>query len=218
MSARWTGSERVLTATLAAIAALTFFLPLFSIHLPMLGDEEVTGYDTAAKIRQLTEQVRSLTGHGQSGSSPRLPRLPSTGAGGASGEPSTLPASIRFSWLIPVLIIAAFAGAVLTLLGSLVSLTLARIASAAGAVSGLLALLHLWLMDSDIHQALQESIQKGIGGGKGGFLAGLAQAVGNAVVGAFSLRPGAALFVLTGALGVAVLLAYTRPLSRTGSA
>ena len=218
MRNRLTGLERSLVATLGAIAAVTFFLPLLSIQLPIAGDEQVTGYGAAAKLRQLTEQVRSLTGHGQ-GDRPsvKLPRLPSGGPGGAPGTPSKLPVSIRLSWLIPVFIVVAFACALLTLLGSLISSTLARTASAAGGVSGALALLHLSMMNSDIHHTLVESIQRGTGGARAGFLAGLAQAVGNALVNAFDLRAGAALYVLTVSLGLAAFLAWSRLVSRLRS-
>ena len=206
-------------ATLAAIAAVTFFLPLLSIHLPIAGDEQVTGYDAAEKIRQVTDQVRSLTGHGQ-GNKPsvKLPRLPSSGPGGAPGAPSRLPLSIRLSWLIPAFIVIAFVCALLTLLGSLISLVLARIASAIGAVAGLLAVVQLSMLDSAIRQALEDSIQRSTGGPKRGFLAGLAQAVGNALVDAFSLRAGAALYVLAISLGLAALLCWSRLLSRKSSA
>ena len=222
MRRRASASERVTLSVLAAIAAVTFFLPLLSIHLPIAGDEQVTGYDAAEKIRQVTDQVRSLTGHGRgdnpSGNSPRLPRLPSTGPGDASGAPSKLPISIRLSWLIPAYIVIAFASALLTLLGSVISLTLARIASAIGGVAGILAVLQLSMLDSAIRQALEDSIQRSTGGSKGGFLAGLAQAVGNAVVGAFSLRAGVALYILAIALCLATLLAWSRLLSRKSAA
>ena len=211
MGNRWTTPERLIVALLAAIAALTFFFPLLSISLPIAGDQEVTGYDTASKIRQLTHEVRSASGHGDDGKpSIKLPRPPR----GNASSVATLPASVRFSWLIPVFVVGAFGCALLTVLGSLVSLPVARIASTLGTACGVLALLHLTVMNSDIHSVLNDSVQRWAGGRKGNPLAGLAQTLGSALVGGVSLTPGAGLYVLAVSLGLAALVTHSRLLSR----
>jgi hypothetical protein len=212
MSNRSAAPERWTMVLLAMIAAVTFFLPLFSIHVPIAGDQDVTGYDSASRIRQLTHEVRSASGQGEEDGKPsiKLPKLPR----GKSSAPSGLPLAVRLSWLIPAFIIGAFCCALLTLLGSLVSFRLSRIASTVGTAFGVLALLHLTLMDSDIHNLLEESIRRGTAGLEGNPLAGLAQALGNALINAVSLKPGAGLYVLTGSLGLAAFLAHSRLLSR----
>lgn len=207
----FTLAERWTVAGLGAIAALTFFFPLFSIHIPIVGDQDVTGYNTASRIRQLTQQVRSASGHGQDGKpSIKWPRIPGT----KSGAPSRVPLTIRFSWLIPVFIIGAFACAVLTLVGAFISWRASKLASALGAVLAVLALLHLTAMNSDIHNMLQDTLQQGTAGHKGNLLEGLAQALGSALVGALKLTPGAGLYVLAISLGLAALLAHSRLISR----
>ena len=204
-------AERCTVGTLAVIAALTFFFPLFTIHIPIVGDQDVTGYNTASRIRQLTEQVRSATGHGQEGKpSIKLPKLP----GAKSGATSKVPLTIRFSWLVPVCIIGAFACAVLTLVGAFVSWRVSKLASALGAVLAVLALLHLTAMNSDIHTLLQDTLALGSAGHKANPLAEFARSVGSALVGALQLTPGAGLYVLAIALGLAALLAYSRVIQR----
>ena len=211
MGNRWTTPERLIVALLAAIAALTFFFPLLSISLPIAGDQEVTGYDTASKIRQLTHEVRSASGHGDDGKpSIKLPRPPR----GNASSVATLPASVRFSWLIPVFVVGAFGCALLTVLGSLVSLPVARIASTLGTACGVLALLHLTVMNSDIHSVLNDSVQRWVGGRKENPLRGLAQTLGSVLVGGVSLTPGAGLYVLAVSLGLAALVTHSRLLSR----
>jgi len=207
---RLTYLERGAVAFLAALAALTFFLPLFSIHFPLAGDQEVTGYETASKITQLTRRIRSAAGQGEDGQKPsiKLPKMPR----GDSSAPSTLPPTIRFSWLIPVFITGAFVGALLTLLGSLLSLGLSKIAGAIGAVCGILALAHLTLMNSDMHQLLQDSLQRGTGDRNP--LAGLARAFGGAFINNFDLKPGVGLYVLAASLALADILIYSRIISR----
>jgi hypothetical protein len=198
-------------AVLAVIAALTFFFPLFSIHIPIVGDQDVTGYNTASRIRQLTQEVRSASGHGQDGKpSIKLPKLP----GANSGAPSKVPGSIRFSWLIPVFIIGAFACAVLTLVGALVSWRVSKFASALGAALAVLALLHLTVMNSDIHTLLQSTLEQGTAGHKANPWAEFARGLGSALVGALKLTPGVGLYVLAISLGLAGLLAYSRVISR----
>jgi len=216
MNNPWTTPERPIVALLAAIAALTFFFPLLSIRVPIAGDQEVTGYDTASRIRQLTHDVRSASGQGPGQGEDGKPsiRLPRTTPRRNSGATAALPASVRFSWLIPVFVVGAFGCALLTVLGSLVSLPVAKIASTVGTVCGALAILHLTVMNSDVHSILNDSVQRWVGGRKENPLRGLAQTLGSVLVGGMSLTPGAGLYVLTVSLGLAALVTHSRLLSR----
>lgn len=207
----FTSAERWTVAVLAVIAALTFFFPLFTIHIPILGDQDVTGYNTASRIKQLTQEVRSASGHGQNGKpSIKLPKMP----GSKSGAPSSVPLSIRFSWLVPVFIIGAFACAVLSGVGAFVSLRLVKLVSVLGAVLAALALFHLTTMNSDIHIMLETSLHQASSAGKGNPWAGLLQTLGSALVNNLSLTPGVGLYVLAISLGLAALLAHSRLVSR----
>ncbi len=214
MTRRFTVPERVLVALLAAVAALTFFLPLFSIQIPFAGEQPVTGYESASKINQLVQRVRSASGHGEDNQKPsiKLPKMPK-GEPGQPGAESQLPVSVRVAWLIPVFIILAFACSLLTLLGSLVSLAVSKWASALGTICGVLALVHLAALNSDIHSVLEDALQKGTGASRNP-LAGLAQAIGGALIGNLDLKTGAALYVLSATLALAALLAFSRILSK----
>src|SRR5947199_10504675 len=102
MNNPWTTPERPIVALLAAIAALTFFFPLLSIRVPIAGDQEVTGYDTASRIRQLTHDVRCASGQGPERGDDGKPSisLPGTAARRHSRATPSLPASDRISWLV----------------------------------------------------------------------------------------------------------------------
>src|SRR2546422_6622117 len=103
MDKRWTKPERLIVALLAVIAATTFFFPLLSIRVPIAGDQEVTGYDTASRIRQLTHEVRSASGQGPGQGEDGKPsiRLPRPSPRTNSTAARAMPASVRLSWLIP---------------------------------------------------------------------------------------------------------------------
>jgi hypothetical protein len=214
VSSELTRVERWVLGAVGAIAVLTFFFPLLTFHVPIVGDQPVSGYDVVSKVRQFSQAVRSASPPYQS---PREMRSPSnhsstSPARDGSGVVSA-PLSLRLSWLIPVLITGALIGAGLTVVGSVVGITLARRGSTFGAVCGIGAILHIAILNSDVHTFMQQAMAVHAAVVQGNPFAGFAQALGNLAVNALTLAPGAGLWVLTGCLVIAAAATHTRALS-----
>ena len=204
--------ERWALGLLACTAAITFFFPLISVHVPIAGDQEVSAYDAIAKIRQFREQLTSKTGESRGGE--EAPTQPPTPVNGASVYRPPIPASVELGWMIPVFIMAAFVCALATLVGSLFSLRLSKAASTLGALCGVAATVHVRVMNSDVHRFLEQSMKASAEDLKGNPFAGLAETLGNLLVNAFQLKPGVGLYVLTASLALAAFVAHSRLLSR----
>src|SRR3989442_11826360 len=80
-----------------ALSLLLFFFPLLTIHVPIAGDQDVTGYDVFSKLTEFQEKLKPL----DTTSSKRDVANPHT-------EPPELPLSVRLGWLIAVALVAAF--------------------------------------------------------------------------------------------------------------
>ncbi|MGA8660340.1 MAG: hypothetical protein WB586_29835, partial [Chthoniobacterales bacterium] len=91
----WTALEKSLITILAVVALSMFFFPLLVIHAPLVGEQDVSGYDIFSKMRQFSGQVD------KSAPEPDTPRtLPSPDKQRVA-EPEP-PLSLRMAWLIPV--------------------------------------------------------------------------------------------------------------------
>jgi hypothetical protein len=198
----WTAMERWLTLSVAAIGLLMFFFPLLVIQAPLVGEQDVSGYDIFSKVRQFSDQVKKPS------SEPERPNIPSRNT--PSRVPDLgLPLSLRMAWLIPVNVIAAFILAAITLLGTAISMRLSGVAATGGAILAIVALLHVVLANSDLHSWMQASMKTGTDELKGNPFAAIAEQVGNLILTAFRIKPGPGLYVLGVCLGVAAIVAKT---------
>jgi hypothetical protein len=50
------------STSLLIVALLTFFLPLLTIQIPLMGTQYVSGYDIFSKTRQFEHQLSSISG------------------------------------------------------------------------------------------------------------------------------------------------------------
>jgi hypothetical protein len=76
-------------AILTCIALLTFFFPLMAMHMPIAGDQRISGYDVVSKTLSLTEELDSN---------------PQASVGSSSAAPGiNLSLSLQMVWLIPLL-------------------------------------------------------------------------------------------------------------------
>jgi hypothetical protein len=199
---RGTPAENWAIGMLAGIALLTFFFPLISMHVPIAGDQTVSGYDIVSKINNLRQSLTT-----PSGGQIQLPQPPPQSDLG-------LPLSVRIIWLLPVLIIATFGCALLALLGSWISLKASKTASAVGAVCGLGGIVYLTILNSDVHTIMQQAMTNNATDLKDTPFAGLAQTLGNLMVGAFQVKAGTGLCTLVICLAAIALIAHFRILSR----
>jgi len=196
--------ENRIIAGLACIALLTFFFPLVAIHLPIVGDKGISGYDAVSKIFTFTKDL--------------TPDLSSSGSTGSAATSVRLPLSLQLVWLIPALILVALACALMTVAASLRGLlSLAKNGTTFGTISGIAAVVYVGIVNTSIHNWLQHMISSSMKDLQGNPFAGMAQIVGNALVNAVTIRPAAGLYVLTGCLAVAALVAHSRVLSVLGS-
>ena len=114
---------RWLVAFLLVIAVLMFFFPLVSIHIPIVGDQEWSGYDVIAKVKDMDKRLDSIRDAGRT-ETPTDTRdstssSPTPSAHSASPQLSDEPFSMRTLPLLPIEIGLAFIAAVLALLVSL---------------------------------------------------------------------------------------------------
>jgi hypothetical protein len=187
---------------LAGIALLTFFFPLISMHVPIAGDQTVSGYDIVSKMNNLRQSLTT-----PSGGQIQLPQPPPQ-------SDLRLPLSLRMVWLLPVLIIAAFVCALLALLAAWISLKVSRGASTVGAVCGLSGIVYLTILNSDVHTMMQQAMTKNATELKDNPFAALAQTLGNLMVGAFQVKAGTGLYTLVICLAAVALITHSRVLSR----
>jgi len=186
-------------AILSIIALLTFFFPLISMRIPVAGDQGISGYDIVSKVGTFTQNLSSGAARGNQ---------PPGGSG------VSLPLSVRMAWLVPLLVFAAFAGAALALIGAFRNLSLSKTASAIGAVCGVVAVIYITVLNSDVHNMLQGIMNKSATELKDNPFADLAKTIGSLLMNAFQLKPGAGLYVLVVCLCIVAFLAQTRFLTR----
>lgn len=136
-----TSGERWSIAVLGAIALMTFFFPLLSVHVPIAGDQTFTGYDAVSRIGSSTPFPSSQRG----------PFPPN------AGPSSSLPWSIRWFALTPILIVVALVCALLTAIGALTTPALSRAASTIGALCCVAAIVHISIANSDMRAMLQRA-------------------------------------------------------------
>ena len=199
---RGTPAENWTIGVLAGIALLTFFFPLISLRVPIAGDQTVSGYDVVSKMNNLKQSLTT-----PSGGQIQLPQAPAQ-------SDLRLPLSVRMVWLLPILFIAAFVCALLTLVGAWMSLKASRTASTAGAVCGLGAIVYLTILNSDVHTMMQQAMTNSATDLKDNPFAGLAQTLGSLMVGAFQVKAGTGLYTLVICLAAVALITHSRLLSR----
>src|SRR5437016_5145991 len=98
----WTSLEKSAIMTLAGIALLMFFFPLLVIHAPIIGEQDVSGYDVFSKVREFSKQAEKHSGE------PEKPEHPDNRKETPAPSEPAPPLSLRLAWLIPVNITLAF--------------------------------------------------------------------------------------------------------------
>ena len=198
---------------LLAIAALTFFFPLVSIHIPIAGDQEWSGYDVLAKSRDVDRKLDSFRDIGKSDTAsepspaPTEPSEPTSPS--RSAEIEQMPFSMRTLAFLPVEIGLAFVATAMAILLSFSKSATRAVAfvSFSGGVAAAIAVLHLTVANSDLHVRMQQQMNSITVGDENNPFAGLAKEIANLAVNAMQLKPGTGLYLLGGALLSAALMA-----------
>src|SRR5258706_5875984 len=101
--------ERNAIVGCCVLALLLFFFPLLTIHVPIAGEQNVSGYDVFSKLTEFREKLKppdaTTTPHTGTPRTPRTPR-------------PDMPLSIQLGWLTPVAIIIAFISAAIALISA----------------------------------------------------------------------------------------------------
>jgi len=207
-------SERWIIGSLLAAALLTFFFPLASLQVPVLGAQEVSGYELLSKAKEFNQtldlvKAKETSIENPAGSEQALSD-PGTGA-----SHSTLPFSVQALPIIPIEIVASFGCALSALICCIVPLGSASVKtlSAVGAATAVFATLHLTIANSDLHTWFLDFIKADSSTLVANPFGGLAQQVANMAANSIQLKPGTGLFVLASTLSFATIILLSGVLS-----
>jgi hypothetical protein len=203
---RFVKLERAIIAALLGVALLTFFFPLLIIHVPIAGDQSITGYDVFTRANQFQQQV-------QEGSSP-MPGSPHTSESSTQSVPNKkaqsaadVPRSLKNAWTMPLLIFAAFICAALALISVFAYTDATSALGIVGGLCGVLAIVNVAVIGSDFKTWLAQSTKESL---KDNPFAGIGTLMFNSI----ELRVGISLYVLTLCLFLTAFLLHTGILSR----
>ena len=208
-------SERWIIGALLTIALLTFFLPLATLQIPLMGDQDVSGYDLIARAKEFNQTLDAVKSQKlsepSSGPSESVPVKPD-----AAMSHSSMPLSVQALPFVPIEITVSFACALVALFGCLgpFRLVLAKATSTIGAVAATASLLHLTVANSDLHTWFRDQMKADSPALANNPFTELAQQIGNLAANAFQLKPGVGLYVLAASLLLATVFFHSRILSR----
>jgi hypothetical protein len=185
------------------LSLLLFFFPLLTIQIPIAGQQDVSGYDVFSKLTEFREKLKPPDAS-QTNPYATAPRTP----------PPDMPLSIQLGWLTPLAIIVAFVCAAIALVTAFKAIHVSRIVCVIGGVCAGAAIVHITIMNSDLHSWLAESMKTAQSDLKGNPFAGLAENIGILTLNAFQIKPGWGVYALLVLLGLAAVLGFSRVLSR----
>jgi hypothetical protein len=204
-------SERWIISALLAVALLTFFFPLVTLQIPILGNQDVSGYDLVAKARAFNQTLDAVKSKqfGQSGPE-SVPSNPNPDA-----SSSSMPLSVQTLSLIPIEITAIFACALIALLCCVgqTGSTSVKGFSSIGNIAAVATVLHLTVANSDLHAWFQDQMKADSPALARNPFAGLARQIETIAANSFQLKPGAGLYVLAATLSLATMFLYSKILS-----
>jgi hypothetical protein len=203
------------TTSLLIVALLTFFFPLLTIQIPLMGTQYVSGYDIFSKTRQFENQLSSISKGSKKPTAEQGERQQPHQSSPTLSIPQNpehpFPLSVQFAPLIPIEVTLAFVSCLVALLASRWGIVASKVAATVGAVSALSATIHVTIINSDLHTWFQESIQFPL---RSNFFAGFAQQLGKVLASGIQIMPGVGLYVLAVALVLVALAYHSRLLAR----
>jgi hypothetical protein len=206
-------SERWVVGFLLVLASMTFFFPLVTFHVPIIGDQDMSGYDLVAKMNDFGNTIDEVK--------PKQLDLPqSAPANSAPVIPhSEMPLSVQFFPLIPIEVILGFACAAIALICCLVaSRSLAKGISTLGTLAGVAAILHLTIANSDLHSWFHDQMEASASRlADNNPFAALGRQIADLAANSFQIKPGVGLYVLAATLSVSAVLFHSGVLSTLSS-
>jgi len=206
-------TEQWIIGILLCVALLNFFFPLATLQLPVLGSQNVSGYDIFSKTDEFDKYLSKIP-KGASGTDSTTPQQSSPDTGTSDSLPP-MPFSVQSLDILPFEIAIALGCALISLFGCFGTFRAAyvRVTSTIGGLSAIIAILHLTIANSDLHSWFRESIKAIPAESSDNPFAGVAQQLGNLIVNSVQIKPGIGLFVLAAALTIAAFLSFSRSLA-----
>jgi hypothetical protein len=196
--------ERVGIGLALCVGLLMFLSPLVILHGAFAGDESVNGLHVGPRLAELRSGLEAAS----TGMSPL--RGGSGMESPSSSKPFDVPLSLTMASLVPIAIFAAFVFAVLALLDLLFIRKATGTFAFVGGCFGVLAIVHLMLMNSGLRTWTAEMIgSQQLGPNEDPFVA-----MRILMAHSFQLTPGPGLHVLTACLFLAAALSYSRAIPR----
>ena len=202
------------TTSLLIVALLTFFFPLLTIQIPLMGTQYVSGYDIFSKTRQFENQLSSISKGSKKPTAPGERQQPDQSSPRLSipqNPEHPFPLSVEFAPLVPIEVTLAFVSCVVALLASYWGGVTSKVAATVGAVSALGATVHITILNADLHAWAQEAMEFPL---HGNFFAGFAQQLGKVLASTIQIIPGVGLYVLAVALVLVAIAYHSRLLAR----
>jgi hypothetical protein len=198
-------AEQWIVSSLLVIALLTFFFPLTTIRVPVLGNMDLSGYDLISKAQVLNHDLDAIGDQ-------RLADMangPSEAAPIASAPTPqiAMPFSVRKLLFVPIEILVSFICALIALLTCLrpVKLALRNALLAFGCAAATIAIIHLAIANSDIHTWFQNQITSDPSVDASP-LSGLAVQIVQLAANAVQLQASAGLYVLAATMLLATVV------------
>lgn len=211
-------SERWIIGTLLTVAMLTFFFPLATFQIPIVGNQEVSGYDLISRAKELNQTLGAANSE-ESRPSGSEPSQPLSGSPTAQAPQSSLPLLVRTLLVVPIEILISFAASLIALVSCFSSNGRASVKATAtvGGVASVAAILQLTVANSDLHSWFREQIERDSSSFVQNPLDSLAKQFESLAANSFQLKPGAGLYVLAAAVSLAAVLLFSRVFSPSPS-
>jgi hypothetical protein len=218
-------TDRKIVGILLGVALLTFFLPLMTFQIPILGNRDVSGYDIFSKAQEYDKQLDAFNSKEFSKSS-RAQSQSSEDNREPAGEETSVPFSAQTLPLIPYEVFGGFLSALIALLRyhqigikHLFSFNPRYTirATVSGSIFAVMTIIHISIANSDLHTWFQEQINASSHGLTGSPFDNITQTIENMAANAFQIKPGIGLYILAAALILANIFLYSRNLSAVTS-
>jgi len=212
-------SEKWIAGMLLLVAMLTFFFPLVSLQLPILGDQEISGYDLLNRGRDIDRALSSI-GSRSADENSTVPARPPLGdsAARAARIPS-MPLSVQYISFVAIEIILGLGCAVLALICCFGSIERGptKTISSIGAMASIAAVLQLVIANSDMHTWLRDQIVASSSALADNPFAGVAQQIEALAVNSVQVKPGSGLYVLAATLSLTAMILFSGVMSSFSS-
>ncbi len=198
-------NERLIVGMLTCVAVLTFFFPVLTLQVPILGNQNYAGYDVvgqAGKFENTLQRASSTLG---------------APAGQAKPKSDQLPASVQVAWLTPLLIILSSGFALMATLATFAAATqVIKFSSMLGALAAVGAMVHVAIINADLHAQFRLAMKMAAQAREAEPNQFMMDVVTNVFGNSFQLKPGTGLYVLAICLACVAVITYGRVLVRFG--